>query len=73
MNRAKQPMLADSQCSRILGYLGAGHTLTPLQALRKFGTLRLGARCYELRQRGHDIRSEIVERGGKRVALYRLA
>lgn len=58
-----------SQQDRILSHLSTGATLTPLQALRKFGTLRLGARIYELRKRVR-IHGEIVVVNGKRVARY---
>jgi hypothetical protein len=59
-----------SQEARILKYLEAGHTLTPLDALEKFGCFRLGARIFGLKRRGHFIETEIVERNGKRVAMY---
>ena len=41
-----------SQTDQILNYLQAGNVLTPLEALRKFNCLRLGARIYDLRQHG---------------------
>lgn len=62
-----------SQSARILGFLAHGNSLTPIAALAKFGCFRLGARIYGLKQRGHKIKSEIVERNGKRVARYSLA
>lgn len=52
-------------------HLKSGKTITPLQALRKWGCLRLGARIYGLRKR-MDIHTELVERGGKRFARYSL-
>lgn len=61
-----------SQCQRIIDYLATGAGLTPLVALHRFGTLRLSGRILELRQRGHHIRSTMVERHGARVAEYRL-
>lgn len=61
-----------AQNDRILDYLATGHRLTPLQALRRFGCLRLGARIYDLRGQGHSIESRLVRRGGARVAEYRL-
>lgn len=61
-----------SQCTRILKYLRKGGALTPLDALRKFGSFRLGARVYDLRKSGHAISRRMVEKGGKRVAEYRL-
>ena len=63
----------DSQNSLVLGHLAKGRTLTPLQALAKFGAMRLGARVYELKRRGHKIKSEIVTlANGKKVAEYRM-
>lgn len=64
-------MSAASQESLILKYLQAGHALTPLEALEKFGCFRLGARIWELKKR-HDIHCEMVEQGGKRFARYSL-
>ena len=56
-----------TQAQQILAWLEAGNTLTPTQALNKFGCFRLGARIYDLKKAGHDIRTEIVRvptRGG---------
>ena len=58
-----------TQNSAILAHLATGATLTPLQALRLCGTLRLGARIYELR-REHAIQSRLVRKDGKWVAMY---
>ncbi len=66
-------MSHQSQCQRILAYLRSGHTLTPIQALRKFGCFRLGARCWDLKQDGYPIKSERVRRGNKVFARYSLA
>lgn len=64
---------AKSQCEQILAYLKQGRTITPLEALDKFGCFRLGARVWDLKKDGHDIRSRIVDVGnGKRVARYLL-
>jgi len=60
----------ESQEKRILEALRAGDKLTPLDALDRFGCFRLGARIHDLRRKGWPIESEIVERGGKRVAVY---
>lgn len=62
-----------SQKQQILDYLKTKRPLTPLQALKKFGTLRLGARIYELKRDGHRIQSCMIEVGeGKHVASYLL-
>jgi hypothetical protein len=50
--------------------------LTPLVALRKYGTLRLAALVYNLKDEGHNILSERVKVGSKNkpkfVAKYSL-
>lgn len=60
-----------SQAKRILAYLKAGNRITPIEALEKFGSFRLGARIAELRADGHAIQSEFVTTpNGKRVKSY---
>lgn len=49
-----------TQTSQILDHLKAYHTITPLDALRLYGCMRLGARIWDLKRMGHRIRSEIV-------------
>lgn len=39
-----------SQNDKVLTWLRAGHTITQLQALRKFGCMRLGAIIFRLRE-----------------------
>lgn len=64
---------AKDQASLILAYLREGKTLTPLEALDMFGCFRLGARVWDLKQAGHDIRSRMIAlANGKRVARYLL-
>lgn len=67
-----------SQTAEILNYLKQGKTLTPLEALRKFGTMRLAARIKDIRDRGESVDCHICEvktsRGTiSRVAKYKLA
>jgi len=61
-----------TQTEAILDYLKAGHTITPLEALDKFGCFRLGARIWDLVQAGHDIETEIVHQNKKHFARYSL-
>jgi len=65
-----------TQRNQILAHLKAGKTITPLEALREYGTLRLGARIFELKQDGHNITKRMVEvetrDGLAHVAEYRL-
>ena len=41
--------------NRILAYLQEHKQLTSMEAVRLFGTTRLGARIFELREEGHKI------------------
>lgn len=60
-----------TQSEQILHHLKSGHSITPLEALAKFGCMRLGARVYDLKQQGHDIRTEpLALPNGKHVARY---
>ncbi len=61
-----------SQADRILDHMATGKAITPLQALKRFGCMRLGARIYQLKQEGHRISTDLVRKGGKTVAEYRL-
>ena len=64
----------ESQTSKILRHLEAGGTLTPYDALTKFGTLRLAARIKDLKDTGYRIKSQLVQfRNGKRASQYSLA
>ncbi len=63
-----------SQSDAILKHLQSGKHLTPLEALQRFGCMRLGARIWDLKKEGHDISSQLVELpNGKRVASYRMS
>lgn len=66
-------MNTQSQESQILEFLKAGNRLTPLEALERFNTLRLGGRIYDLRKKGWNIKSQTYETpSGKHVAQYYL-
>lgn len=49
-----------------------GEEITPIEALRRFGCLRLAARVSDLRRDGLQIESATVEANGKRFSRYRL-
>lgn len=60
-----------TQKERVKEYLMSGHTITPLEALRKFGAFRLSAIIYRLRGEGHHILMEKIPAGkNKRVGKY---
>ena len=70
-------MSADTHAEQVLRHLKAGKPITPVEALGKFGCFRLGARIYDLKQRGYRIDRQMVDvetrSGGiARVAEYRL-
>ena len=65
----------ETQNQIILDHLKNKGSLTPLQALSEYGCMRLGARVFDLRARGVDIRRTIecsVNKNGqkKRYARY---
>lgn len=49
-----------SQTDRILEYMLSGKSITPLEALNKFGCLRLGARIADIKAKGYLVYSEFV-------------
>lgn len=61
-----------SQNEEILAWLKSGKTITPLEALEKFGCFRLGGRIYELKRQGVAIVTNMVTKNGKRFAQYSL-
>ena len=66
-----------TQAEMVLRYMEDCGSITPLDALREFGCMRLGARIYDLKRRGHEIEKDTVtakNRYGKNVsfARYRL-
>ena len=61
-----------TQADRVLDWMATGKGITPLQALKRFGCLRLGARVYDLKRAGHRIETRRVNRNGATVAEYRL-
>jgi hypothetical protein len=59
-----------SQNDQIAAWLQSGKTITPLEALRRFKTMRLAARINNLRDAGMRIKSGFVDHRGKRFAKY---
>lgn len=61
-----------TQTREILNHMRTG-PINPIQALMNYGCFRLAARIRDLRDEGHEIRTENVEMvNGKRVAVYTL-
>jgi Helix-turn-helix domain len=61
-----------SQEKQILSHLRRYGSIEPLTALDKYGCFRLAARINDLRYHGYQIDTEMVEKGNKRIARYRL-
>jgi len=51
----------DSQCAQILERMLDGWPITAKLALAWFGCFRLAARIKDLRDDGHDIRTEMIQ------------
>ena len=49
-----------TQCDRILSYLQEGHGITALEAVKKFGCMRLASRIHDLRDRGNQIHKKMI-------------
>jgi len=65
--------MTNSQNNQIAQHLKEGKTLTALEALKNFGTLRLAARIHDLKEQGHNVETRIVSTlSGKRIAQYSL-
>ena len=65
-------MKPESQLSQILNHLQDGRSLTPVQALIAYGCFRLAARVQNLRDKGHNIETKMIEKDGKYFARYRM-
>jgi len=65
-------MRTDNQKYQVLNYLQQGKTITPLEALDKFGCMRLASRINELRYEGYGINTILKSDGEKRWAEYQL-
>ena len=61
-----------SQNTEILADLKSGKNITAIDALNDYGCFRLAARINDLRRRGHDIKTVMINRKGKKFAVYYL-
>lgn len=57
---------------KLESWLTKGHGITQLQALEKWGCMRLSARVNELRKNGINILTTLIQRDGKTYAKYSL-
>lgn len=49
-----------SQLDKVVRHLKMFETITPMEALKDYGIMRLGARIWEARKVGYDIMTEMV-------------
>lgn len=62
-----------SQADRILEYMMAGNSITPLEAMSLFGSNRLAARISDIKAKGYIVYSEFVTTDTqKKVKKYHL-
>ena len=62
VRRASEPKEGTQEYA-ILRALRAGDRLTPADSKERFGTMRLGARIYDLKKAGFDIQTKMVKVG----------
>ena len=62
-----------SKQEKVLIHLQTHGSITPLEALNKYGSLRLGALIFNLRKEGHDIETNIVPKKGYAKYTYNVS
>lgn len=64
-----------TQCETVLKHLKMFRKsgLTGLQAVVDYRIMRLASRINDLKKRGHNIKTKMVQHGNKRYARYTLA
>ncbi len=62
----------NSQTQSILQYMTQGHSITPIDALNRFGCFRLGARMYDIKKLGYEVETIMISHNGKKYACYQL-
>ncbi len=65
-------MKRDSQNKMILTFLRRGKWITPLKALYDLGVYRLAARIRDLKNQGHNIKSEMIYEHPVKFCRYKL-
>lgn len=67
-----------SQAGKVLEHMKERGGITPLEAMQRYGVMRLASRVHDLRRAGHDVKVETIsvptrDKGkAARVALYSL-
>lgn len=60
-----------TQCEKILAYINENGSITPLDALREFGCMRLSSRVNDLKRAGYAIVSEMETKINKNGDIVR--
>ena len=66
--------LSMTQCEKILDYMRSNGSITPLDALREFGCMRLASRINDLKRQGIGITNTIetnINRYGEKIRYSR--
>ena len=62
-----------SKQEKVLTHLQTHGSITPLEALDKYGSFRLGALIFNLRKEGYDIKTNIVPKKGYAKYTYNVS
>jgi hypothetical protein len=65
-------MKTKSVIKKLEAWLKRGYSITPIQALNKWGCFRLSARIHDLREMGYLIGTLNEQANGKTFAKYKL-
>ena len=69
--------MRESQCNKVLHFIETEGSITPLDALREFGCMRLASRVSDLKRKGYPITREMEKTKNRygetiRYARYRM-
>ena len=69
--------MRESQCNKVLHFIETEGSITPLDALREFGCMRLASRVSDLKRKGYPITREMESAKNRygetvRYARYRM-
>lgn len=69
--------MRESQCNKVLHFIETEGSITPLDALREFGCMRLASRVSDLKRKGYPITREMESTKNRygetvRYARYRM-
>lgn len=63
----------ESQTTQILNHILTAGSITSLEAIKFYNCLRLGARIFDLKDQGYNIKTQmVVTKSKKRIARYSL-